>query len=165
MLIKVNANPEKRVSMKQSAEDLVSNMNSTNADLHDIGRYDFASKDVNLGGKKFQVMIHTAESVCKALETTTDFKVGAVFQIWNGWSSVKSVIVVMSKDQLEDARKNYRGEDIIDADDVVTQAVSALRLHANQLPNGAGQVVEHLAMHCAYNNDGVDGDACRRVWD
>ena len=150
---------QRQVDMKQSAEELVSNMNSTNVDLHLIGSYNFASKDVNIGGKKFQVMIHTAQSVCSSLEKMTDFTVGAVFQIWNGWSSVKSVIIPMSKDKLEDARKNYRGEDIIDADDVVTQAVSALRLHRDS------PVEQQLAMHCAYDNDGVDGDACARVWD
>ena len=159
MLIKVNANPVKRVDMKQSAAELVSQMNSTNADLHDIGRYDFASKDVNIGGKKFQVMIHTAKSVCSALEKMTNFTVGAVFQIWNGSSSVKSVLIPIYTANLEDARKNHRGEDIIDADDVVTQAVSALRLHSDSL------VEQQLAMHCAYDNDGVDGDACARVWD
>ena len=150
---------QRQVDMKQSAEELVSQMNSKNVDLHLIGRYDFASKDVNIGGKKFQVMIHTADRVCRALEQVTDFTVGAVFQIWNGWSSTKSVIIPLYTANLEDARKNYRGEYIIDADDVVTQAVSALRLSSDSI------VVQQLAMHCAYDNDGVDGDACARVWD
>ena len=159
MLINVKVNPERRVDMKQSAEELVSKMNSTNVDLHLIGGFNFASKDVNIGGKKFQVMIHTAKSVCSALEKMTDFTVGAVFQIWNGWSSTKSVIIPIYTANLEDARKNHRGEDIIDADDIVTQAVSALRLSSDSI------VVQKLAMHCAYNNDGVNGDACARVWD
>ena len=159
MLIKVNANQNRRAEMKQSAEILEANMTSKNVDLQKIGKYAFASKEVDICGKKFQVMIHTSKSVLSKLETITPYELGAVFQIWNGSSGDKSVVLPLSKDQLEDARKNYRGRDIIDADDVVTQAVSALRLCSDSI------VVQQLAMHCAYDNDGVDGDACARVWD
>ena len=150
---------QRDADMKQSAEDLVTKMSHTNVDLHNIGRYNWASKNIKIGGKLFQVMIHTDDSVCSALEKMTDFTVGAVFQIWNGWTSTKSVIIPISKANLEDARKNWCDEYIIDADDTVTQAVSALLLNTDVM------VEAEIAKKCAYENDGVDGDACAQVWD
>ena len=147
---------ERQKVLKHSAKDFTSKMSGMNADFTIINEAAFTSKTTNLGGKKFRVCVFTDENVCGAMSHQTKRDIGAVVQIWSG---AKSAILPLPKDCLEDARKNWRDEYRIAADDIVSQAISALRLNSQQ------PIIHNLAMFCAYDNDGVDDSGCHSVWD
>jgi hypothetical protein len=144
-------------SLSAGATALVSQMNVANVDLTLLAPATFKSKkSYTVGGKKFDIDIHCLNTAVIAIGRQAKRELLSVIQIWNG---SKSVLITWTKDKLDDARVNWRGENRIKADDILSQSVSALRLATDN------PAVHHIAMFLAYEHDAIDSGGCHAVWD
>lgn len=145
-----------RNELAKSANGLVEAMSPANVDFTLYGKPTFSSKTMTLGGKKFQVHIHTIPAVTEAMSKHTGKSVKAVVQIWNG---SRSALFCQTDEHLDDARKDYTGGYAIPEDKIVEQSIAAIRL------NTGAPILHHIAMFCAYEHKSVKGELIHRVWD
>ena len=143
-------------SLGRAAHTLVDQMNGTNVDLTLLDQPTLKSRQMTIGGKRFQVDIHCKNKAVTAIARHSGRDLGAILQIWNGSSSV---MITVSTEALADARLNYRGEAKIAEQDTLSQAVAAFRLMA---PDAASH---HIAMNLAYEYPEVNASGCHSVWD
>ena len=144
---------QKEKAQCQSVQELVAKMSSSNVDLTLLGNPVFASNNVNISGKKFQVNIFVDSQVLAIVKGRGE--IGSIVQIWNG---SKNMIVPLSVETLEDACLDWKGKACLDQDDLVSQSICALRL------NFEFPALSALTLSIAHNNSTVDADGCSRVW-
>ena len=143
-------------SLTRGANAFVAQMNGANVDLTLLDKPTFQSKAYTVGGKKFEIIIHTNNRAVDAIAKHSGRDLGAVIQIWNGSNSA---LLPMTKDALADARINWNNEARIKAEDTLSQCVAALRLNSNN------PAIHHIAMFLAYEHKEFDDGGIHAVWD
>jgi len=125
---------ELREQNKKEAVAVVNSMNPSNIDMTILEKPDYESKHHNVNGKKFQMNMWCGEDKKpvkvlsqKPMISGKTRKLMSVVQLWSGY---KSVLLCMTKNEMEDARKDWRGDKVIPKNDLISQTLSYLGLNS-----------------------------------
>ena len=152
--------------LKRSAENLVKQSNPANFDFALICEPAIRTKELTIGGVKFTTTLFLDKRALQPISSHYGKEFVAMFQIW---SKGGSMLLPMTADVINNAGHNYCDETVIAKEDILNRAVAALRLNSN------APVIQHIAMHIAYEEtapdsgkpyyEGIDQLAIYRVWD
>ena len=149
-------NKQRNKSLETAANALIQQMTGVNIDLTILDESTFQPKDYRVGGKQFGIDIHCNNRACKVLADHNKLNIRSVIQLWNG---SKSMNLLFTSETLADARLNWRDENCIKEDDILSQTVSALRLASNN------PVLHQIAIWLAFEYKEIDLRGIRSVWD
>jgi hypothetical protein len=149
-----------------SAENLISKSSPVNVDFSLFDKPAIRTKELTIGGRKFNVHLHIGKEALSPLSRLYKKEFVAMFQIFN---KAGSMILPMSQETIDLAGHDYRGDTVIDKDDILNRAVAALRLNSNS------PAIHNIAMHIAYEETspdsgksyytGINQLAIYNVWD
>lgn len=152
--------------LAQSAQNVIDNSSPANVDFSLFDKPVIQTKELTIGGRKFNVHLHIGKEVLSPLSRLYNKDFVAMFQIFN---KAGSMILPMSQETIDNAGHDYRNETVIAKDDILNRAVAALRLNSNS------PTIHNIAMHIAYEETapdsgksyykGIDTLAIYNVWD
>ena len=154
-----------RDQKKSSAQDLLERC-GMNFDFSLCGKPALVTKQLTIGGVNVNVHLHTDANMLSSLGEKYNTTFLALFQVF---TKTGNVLLPISKEQIDDAGHDWRGEEVFAKDDILNRSVAALRLYNND------QYVHDIATHIAYEETspdsgkdyyaGIDGAKLHRVWD
>lgn len=163
---------EQKLIAKRSAQKLLSHCSASLGELSIIYEPALETKEIDIEGIKVTAHVHIDKYALEYYNAQRSDKLGSLVQIFMRELNIgvqKSVILAYPQETLSQAGCNWRGETMINDDDLLNRTVAALRL-SNREP-----VLHLIATHIAYETvsvrsnkpyyKGIDATALHSVWD